>query len=744
MSGSRVGKALSDARLPNSPGGARIYKAEMQKAIKEALTPEPGDPAGKPLTAEEAAVFEPVQASEMSKAAKSVFDAFKAKIPELLANGPSPGGDAKPIGSATGNRAVFLNSAGWPVPKADITGQPAAVAAEEGMYRLSLLVSQAVVGGAGSPLTSLSNAEKSTLIENAIAAAKMSREAPNGVIDGLTADKTAQLRSSAFTVLWSLATTLPASGATKQLSDRIHQALVKLADGESHKWLGKHMARLMDRSDYQSRLPSDQKVDVSEIFESKFPKKFDVGNMLDGQGFISWEHVSGEGEGFFESFKANLLKQKIGGASFTKVSQSWGSADFELKFNPPRGENGRVKGVRITVRQFQDDMFDSVGQKKGFSYGGHSNIGENQENSMEAALLKGLKANAPQLALLDLCAGLDNLDEDLENLGDIEILTTFSSSYFWKGKIKNDAGVEFDGVTKSEGLESLLGLWDALSQEKDYEGCREAVSDRIYNWAHERNPNVVFPTLEDYRQVRWAHLDGDDDGIMDATDVLYQFGLKKASAVSSGEYNLKESGHPDELNGDAIKDAVLDLNVATHYNSSTAHSAITHGFMAAGFFDGSGSKDLIRFEPGKNHDGQSVTKVAVSSELGHTSREALEGLVQYMAIVDSADKGRISGLNEVDRKLMGLTFATFRLTNDGQGRMNDQRIWTQLLDVLRLPSDLPYGPLASLVDAEHHDYSGNLEIVKKYKETLSGTAKTALESQQVGRPGQGPATAPIA
>ncbi|MBI2375465.1 MAG: hypothetical protein HYV07_15825 [Deltaproteobacteria bacterium] len=738
MSGDRVGKALSDARLPGSPGGARIYKAEMQKAVDAAIAPEAGDAPGKPLTKTELSHFDGVQGAELSRAARSVLEAFRAKAPDLLAPDDA-GGDAKVMGSASGNRKVYLNADGWPVPSADVAGMPALGLAEEGIYRLALVAS---AGSSNSVLATLSSSEKSALIENAIAIAKMSREAPNGLLPGLDANKTAQLRSSAATVLWTLATSLPASGATKQLSDRIHQALVKMADAEPHKWLGNHLARLMDRAEYRARLPSDQQLDVREIFESKFPKKFDVGNILDADGFISWEHVSGEGEGFFESFKANLLKQGIGGAKFKKLSDGYGGAEFELKFDPARGEAGRVKGIKLSVRRFSNDMFDAVGTKKGFSYGGHSNIGENQENSMENALLKGLKANGPQLALLDLCAGLDNLDEDLENLGNIEILTTFSSSLFWKGKVKNDDGHEFDGVTKSEGLESLFGLWDGLSKELDYEGCRELVSDRIYNWAHERNPNVVFPTLEDYREVRWAHLDGDDDGVMDAADALYQFGLKKASAVASAEYVLKDSGAPDELNGDAIKDAVLDLNVATHYNSVTSNSAMTHKFLAGGFFDGADSGELLRFAPGKNHDGSDVMTVSVNSRLAHTSREALEGLVQYMAIVDSADRGKLSGLNEVDRKLMGLVFATFRLNYDGQSRMNDQRIWTQLLDVLRLPSDMPYGPLANIVDAEHHDYSGNLEIVKKYKELLSESTKSALTTKAVGRPGAGPATAP--
>ena len=55
------------------------------------------------------------------------------------------------------------------------------------------------------------------------------------------------------------------------------------------------------------------------------------------------------------------------------------------------------------------------------------------------------------------------------------------------------------------------------------------------------------------------------------------------------------------------------------------------------------------------------------------------------------------------------------------------------------------GPLASLVDAEHSDYSGNLEIVNQYKAKLSASSVQALASHEVGRPGAGPpvATPPV-
>ena len=741
MSGSSVRKGITTARLPDSPGGARIWKRELKGIWKEALAPESGDPEGKPIGPAEAQALLELQGSNMSRGARRYLTEILKKVPDLLQPEDPGEGGADPISPPGSKRPVFLTDTGWPSPRSDVTGQPSVGETEEGFYRLALLASNANQSKTTIPaLEALPNATKAKLIANAVAMAKKSINAGDAALPGLSKEETVQLRSSAFTVLWQLGKSLKPSGATTQLNDRVHTALVNMADKESDKWLGKHMARMLDRNDYTKTLTSAQKTECKEVFGDHHPQKFDVKNILDADGYISWEHVCGQGEGFFKSFIANIQKQKVGGAKFKKVSSSWGKSSFELVFDPPRGDSGEVKGVRIDIREFKNDMFDAVGKKKGFSYGGHSSIGNNQEKSLAKAILKGLKANSPQLAMLDLCAGLDNLDDDLENLGNIEVLTTFGSSYFWKGKVTDENGNKFDGVTNSEGMESLMALFESLSLGEDYEKTRSRVNSEIYSYSHERNPNVVFPTLKDYREVRWMHLDGDNDGRMDANDVLYQAGLKKATRDLGNEFELKNSGPYDELDGDALKNAVLDINVATHYNSETSDNwdDIEHKFLGNGYFDGSKSTELMKFKAGTNHDGKPTFNVTFNSRLAHTSREAVEALTAYEGMMWLADSKKVNGLDEVDRKLMGLTFATFALNYDGQGRSNDQRIWKQLLQVLRLPSDLPYGPLASLVDGEHHDYAGNMDIVKKYKSYLSDESKEALKAKQVGRPGDGP------
>jgi hypothetical protein len=745
MSGSSVGNLLTKAQLPNTVGGVRTSKDELVAAWKEAQKPEGGDPAGKPITTAEAQLFKDLVSKPMTAAAKRfLVNEILPKLSTLTA------GDTPNVGTNTSltppgaAKPVYINADGWAVAQADLAGTPALNQAEEGLYRLALRISQ--VGQVGERVKALDDlpvATRTKLADNAIAMAKKSLGAGAAPLEGLSANKTNQLRSSAFTLLWNLAASLPSSGPTSQLQARIHGELIKMTEAEPQKFLARHMARMLDRSEYQKNLTADQKADTKEVFEAKHPQKFDVKNLLDAQGYISWEHACGEGEGFYKSFVLNLPKQSLAGAKFEKKASGYGYTDFELKFNPARGENGQVKGIKIRVREFNDDMYSSVGQKKGFSYGGHSNIGENQENSMIKALAQGLKANQPQLAMFDLCAGIDNLDDALENLGDLEVLTTFGSSYFWKGQLKDENGSTFEGVRESEGMKTLMAVFESLSREEGYEKMRSRVSNEIYNYQHMRNPNVVFPTYGDYREVRWMHLDGDGDGRMDANDMLYQLGLKKLTFDPNKEFNLKDNGPIDELSGESPKNAILDLNVATHYNATTLGSKIEHNFSSAGWFTTTDPTELVRFSSATNHDGKKMVEVSFNAGLAHASREALEALTQYSAIVQLSDQGQISGLSEVDRKLMGLTFAAFRLNSDGQGRLNDQRIWKQLLETMRLPWDMPYGALASLLDGEHHDYSGNMDIVKKYKATLSADTLKALEAKAVGRTGTDAPSAPV-
>ncbi len=743
MSTTLVTQLATSLRSLNSDGAETITEAEAQQLWNAIVKPDEGTASEKPVEIGEKKVIEDLlEGTSLSAAARSFLQGkLFTEVPGLLRNEgtePTPAPTSELTFGTT--HPITLSADGSPLPS-HVTPENATPADyEEGYYRLGLLLSGESQRSSSTLLKTVPLATKRAMLERALAKAEQTHD--SFALAGLSDSDRNQLRSSAFTTIFALATSLPASGATQALRSEAHAALVQLTRAETSQRLGNHMTRLLTRDDYQRGLSQTERADCTELFEARFPQKFDVGNILDEDGYISWEHVTGHGENFFRSFTLNILKEKVGSDGFELVKEGPGYGEYALTFDPPRGEDGRVKGVRLRVRTYQSDMFDAVGERKGFSYGGHSNIGMNQENSLDKAILAGLKANKPQLAMLDLCAGLDGLDDAVENLGNLELLTTFSSSYFWKGTLKDEDG-EFEGVRSSEGMKGLIQIFESLSREEDYTGMRKRVGRAISNWSHPRNPNIAFPTLTDYKEVRWMHLDGDDDGRMDANDIFYQFGLQKVALdTASDAFILRDSGELDTLNGDTVRDAALDLNVSTHYNAITGrNSRVEHTFMANGFFDGSESHELIRFTRGTNMDGKSVINLSVNSRLAHTPREALSGLTQYLAMMHIADEGYTSSMSETDRKLMGLTFAMFRFNYDAKSRWTDQQAWKQLLRAVNLPEDLPFGPLQRLIDSEHHDYAGNLKIVEAYKKDLSSETLMALESKSTGRPSNAPLVA---
>lgn len=763
----RIGVDLiNKARQPEGPGGTRFTWYRELRRIETELQKAEGDkPKGRYSQAGVDAIMS-IDLAEATDWARAQLQRMKAEAPRLLWTREDQGGVTalRPGHTAL---PVFINRDGWAVPDAAIAGQPrdgktllAGVYGLEEAIRRQLRVSRSSLP----QLLNMSADVKSKMIDTLIATANMAKDGGNAALRGLEPAEVMEVRSSAFTSLLALASTLKRDTHARMI-DRIHNFLVQTAEGEPDRWLGQHMVKMLNHPMYQAGLTEAQKTDALDAFKARNRQKFEVKNILDGQGYVRWEHVCGDGENFFESFKHTMQKPELHGAKFKLVpgSERHDSYDLELTFARPRMVDGReVKGIKMHCRRFDNDMFDAIGKNigtreqpvyQGLSYGGHSQIGENQENSLKKAIAENRKATTPQIAILDLCAGLDNFDAGIKALGDVDLMTTHDSSYFNKGQVRDNEGnvVVQDGVYRSEGQDILFETLEGLTAGETYAQLHERFERVIPEWHHAAAPNTHTPTFPNYRDVLVFHTDLDNDGVMDARDVHYHCALRQIPEDKDHEFALKElpaGVRPDMVRGSAAMNAVLDLNVATHYNALIHHNdAALHKFVADGYFDGEGQKDLVRFNVEETYNGTKGILVQYNSKLAHTSREALEALTMYQSMMMLADRGdhggepAVHGLGEVDRKLMALTFAAFRLNYDGEGSWNDQRIWKQLLGVLRLPGNLPYGDLTRLLDAEHHDYSGNTDVVKKYKEVLTridpGLLR-ALENPEVGRPASDP------
>ena len=559
---------------------------------------------------------------------------------------------------------------------------------------------------------------------------------------GSNAAQRRQVRSSAFTITYALIDSLPNSNRTRLLQQKGAKALVNAAKEEANPRLAKHITRLLLQPGFQSKLTHPQKKVVKKLFEEFNPKSFDVGSILDKDGYITWEHSAGYGENMYRSYVANLTQSEIGGASFKVVNRTKETTDLEVTFKQSRGKGGRIKGIRVHVSQYDDDFFNSVGKPVGISYGGHSGVGKAQERSLANAMNLGVYAEKPQLIFLDLCAGMDGLDDAVENLGNVHFLTTFDSSLYYPGKMKDENGA-FKGIAESEMKDSMFALWESLSREENYAQIKNRIKKVIPEEDHVIHPNYVFHDLKSYKEVRWAHQDIDDDGVADALDIHYRFDL--VNPHKSLSYKLKPRSNYGKLNGDTVRDAVLDLNVSTHYNGLLSEDhQIVHNFMHGGFFDGKDSKELVRFVDVTNTDGITYTSVQVNSGLSHTSREALGALVHYYGMVELVDRGVIKGdFNEKDRKLLGLVFAAARLTFDQNEYKTDERTWKKMLKALELPASIPYEPLVIRLGKEKKDYSGNATIMRSYKKNLSAETLKELNKPTVGRPGKSSSTGTV-
>jgi len=144
MSGSSVGKLLTNATLPTSLSGAKISKDEIVKAWNEANKPEGGDPAGKPIQIAEAQLFQDLIGKPMTAAAKKFLQTeILAKIPNLIQGGGPSTGPNTPMSPTGAAKPVFINAEGWAVSQNNLAGIPATNQAEEGIYRLALQISNA-------------------------------------------------------------------------------------------------------------------------------------------------------------------------------------------------------------------------------------------------------------------------------------------------------------------------------------------------------------------------------------------------------------------------------------------------------------------------------------------------------------------------------------------------------------------------------------------------------------------------
>ena len=240
----------------------------------------------------------------------------------------------------------------------------------------------------------------------------------------------------------------------------------------------------------------------------------------------------------------------------------------------------------------------------------------------------------------------------MEKLGNVEVITTLDSSRYGMAHLKDEEG-SFYGIGNSEMQPGLFAVLESLTRGEDYSEMRSRAKRGMFEGMHVYDTNYISGNLKDYRNIRWAHMDGDDDGVADAIDLHFRFGSVDPRSTKS--LKLVNDMDVATLNGDKVRDAALDLNVCTHYHGlMEGNKWAEHVFTSGGYFEDYSGEELVRFETVKGPNGKDFVSVSINAGLAHASRETLGALVHYEAIHFLMDDGRIEETTAEERELLGL------------------------------------------------------------------------------------------
>ncbi|MEW5853653.1 MAG: hypothetical protein AB2A00_33060 [Myxococcota bacterium] len=631
----------------------------------------------------------------------------KTKVDALLGREVGGGGQAKPLDPSGTHRPVFLSASGFFVEDQALDRPRNLSELGSGLFRMADLVDDMK----DNPLTATNVplADRQKVMANLATA--LSRVPAGGTVPAEITDKQAlQLRSSAATVLMSLVEASGTTGDELKLKEQALNQYVDVLKAETNPILRDSMVWNLSR--VSGSLPTALKAVAQPLVDGMAPKSppyddwFKNGNKTLN---VSW--TTGPDEEFFPGTIELLKKQ---GYTADGAVPSRGPATMVKTYRRPNGEEVEV---RIKVGVNQNNIFKDMNREDVHivGYDGHSDIGRTVPGSLRGAPNEVGK----KLIFTGMCAGKDNLHNMRERFPDAQVITTFTSSYF-NTEERNGGKV----MSRSENFNTLMELINGAVKKQDWEQINENIRDNavLFPWSHVMpgGTNYISPA---HTEIRRKVLDTDHDGQADYLDKFANFDTFKVATDTAREFQPLPPSHPAEtLEGTVPHLAAQALNTATGYNGVT-HDYKKQNVIGAGYFEPkAGEKAIVKFER-TQVDGQTVLHMSVNSHYAHMSVEALRAVAHYEFIQQI---GQDQGLSTVDRKLMGLTFAAFSIMYDEARWGRDETIWTNLLKALGLPAEIPFAPIRSLLDEEHHDYSGNMTHVREWKRQIPQPVLDAL------------------
>ncbi len=719
MSVTTVKTLLDAARQTNSQYGKELITAkELEQAWTAAKAPEASDPAGKPLSAAEAKLFQELKATELNGAAKTLLKSILAQIPGLL-QGESTG-DVVTLPEKRGYKVVISHQDGFVVdPSYGNRNDP--LAQVRTFYDAASYL-QASFGSDTNMFTTaqLNVSEKRGVLNQLTASAA-------GDLANLTAPQREQLLGSIAALLTELVKScdiaaLAPNGSTdiKALqSDAVAALVGLLKDERASVLVRRSLVGYLSQSDsFQAALSAPQKAQLKDLNAALFPQapvNYSTWE-ASGKDRIVIDHVCGQGENFLFGFVKELQAYGVGDARGTMnknkfkliaggPDDGYATVEVTIPANDPMNKWGRAMTVEVRVREFNNDLYTNMSDPKVdiVSYGGHSNFG----NNTLASLRNAPNQVGDKIICRDLCCGADTKNAEAQQYAEASLnsITSCCSSYF---RTQNDPQ-RGDYAYESEGYLMLMSLTRGILGKKSWDTIGGDLKANANWWGHDSDNNWTWPT--DKRAG--SFVDNDRDGIPNVFDMLPSYNTTDVAASTAKEFELVcPALNTDQIAGTRAFQAIQFLNTATNYNTvlqplneQRKVSADPNGL----WFDGrEAPKTYVRFREGAN----GAMHLQISSALADMTLESLRPVLYFELTRYLAKReGRLFA-NQAEANAMGLLFAATALEYDESYR--DREVFEGLKKLYGFGPTLLYRDVQSAVLAceGRHNYTGDEEAAK--------------------------------
>lgn len=681
-------------RLGEQFAADRVFTPDEAKALVDAVQ---ADGAGEASRGELRHVLELYHDLFQPAAAEVVRPVLEAVA--------SPTSGVKPLDASGAYRAVFLDPQGTLSLRPDGAAPANAAELGEALFRAAELVDDA----RGNVFAGEAEATRARLFSFLQAA--LAQVAPGATPPaGLEAAQVAQLRGSAVTVLLHLLEASPEPELRAKLAQAYEAQVRSETDPRMRETMIFHLANSPAAQAGPVKALAGALMAELAPTTPPYDQWFANGNRTLN---LSWTVGHGEfWSGFVKNLKANGFKP-VG------REDQYGVSVYERKVNYPGVE---PTTFRISIREGGTDILAPMGDPSVHivGYDGHSNWGRNMSSSLDRAPTAP-EGGAGKLLFYNLCVGKGVLDRVREQYPNGQVVTTFAASMFYtdgNGK-----------MTRGEGVQALLAMIEGIAVRAPWSTIHRTMNEAAdIGDRHWDNYITPISTL-----TREKVLDRDNDGQADYLDKQFNYSTYQVPEDTAREFEpVKQPRSAEVLDGTKVLVAGNMINTISEFSGILELVNGDSKVIADGYFDPKlGERERVHFTRDVRPGGAVEFHMQVNARYAHMSEEALRATTVYEFNRYLFRNGFLRA-EPVDAKLAGLiAFVQSMKVDEGY---RDEEIWSKFLQSYGFPAEIGLGTVRSLLDEEHHHYSGSFPMVAKLKKELSRPVLDALARPEVGEP----------